>query len=69
MAPAPVLPATSIYWAGPGVPDSSVDPELTRKEVQQFVDKVATEIGATVPEVTVSVVKGGLGGRTSQGLA
>ena len=56
--PAPVLPATQLYWAGPAVPDNSGDPELTRREVQQFADKVATEIGAPVPEVTVSVVTG-----------
>ena len=53
--PGPVRPATRIFWAVPDLPDNSHDPELARKAVQEFVDKVANEIGETAPEVTVSV--------------
>ena len=55
--PAPVRPATRIYW---NVPDlaSDFDPEPTRKAVQELVDQVASEMTDTPPEVTVSVVRG-----------
>ena len=56
--PAPVRPATRIFWAVPDLPDNSHDPELARKAVQEFVDKVANEIGETGPEVAVSVSAG-----------
>jgi nucleotide-binding universal stress UspA family protein len=56
--PAPVRPATRIFWAVPDLPDNSHDPELARKAVQEFVDRVANEIGETAPEVTVSVSVG-----------
>ena len=42
----------------PAYPEDSHDPELARKAVQEYVDKVAEELGETVPEVTVSVVTG-----------
>ena len=55
--PAPVRPATRIYW---NVPDyaSNFDPEPTRKAVQELVDQVASEMTEAPPEVTVSVVQG-----------
>jgi nucleotide-binding universal stress UspA family protein len=56
--PAPVRPATRIFWAVPDLPDNSHDPELARKAVREFVDKVANEIGETGAEVTVSVSVG-----------
>jgi nucleotide-binding universal stress UspA family protein len=56
--PAPVRPATRIFWAVPDLPEDSHNPDLTRKAVQQFVDQVATETGVTVPEVTVIVATG-----------
>ena len=56
--PAPVRPATRILWAVPAYPEDSHDPELARKAVQAYVDKVAEEIGGTVPAVTVSVATG-----------
>jgi nucleotide-binding universal stress UspA family protein len=56
--PAPVRPATRIFWAVPDLPDNSHDPELARKAIQEFVDKVANEIGETGPDVTVSVAAG-----------
>ena len=67
--PAPVRPATRIFWAVPDLPENSYDPEFARKAVQEFVDKVANEIGETVPEITVSVSVGDACGRTRQGLA
>ena len=56
--PAPARPATEIFWGIRSYPENSFDPELARAGVQQFVDKVAHEIGETAPEVTVSVVTG-----------
>jgi nucleotide-binding universal stress UspA family protein len=56
--PDPVRPATGIYWGLRTYPENSFDPDLVRAAVQEFVDKVASEIGGTVPEVTVSVATG-----------
>jgi nucleotide-binding universal stress UspA family protein len=42
----------------PAYPEDSHDPELARKAIQEYVDKVAEEIGETVPEITVSVAMG-----------
>ncbi|MGD0375458.1 MAG: universal stress protein [Streptosporangiaceae bacterium] len=54
--PDPVRPATGIYW---GVhPENSFKPELARKSLQEFADNVASEVGGTVPEITVSVATG-----------
>jgi nucleotide-binding universal stress UspA family protein len=55
--PAPVRPATRIYW---NVPDyaSDFDPEPTRKAMRELVDRVASEMTEPPPEVTVSVVQG-----------
>jgi nucleotide-binding universal stress UspA family protein len=54
--PDPVRPATGIYW---GVrPENSFKPELAQKALQEIVDNVASEIGATVPEITVSAAMG-----------
>jgi nucleotide-binding universal stress UspA family protein len=56
--PGPVRPATRIFWAVPVYPEDSQNLEFARKKVQEFVDKVANEIGGTGPEITVSVVAG-----------
>ena len=56
--PDPVRPATGIYWGLRTYPENSFDPDLVRAAVQEFVDKVASEMGGTVPEVTVSVATG-----------
>ena len=56
--PDPVRPATGIYWGLRTYPENSFDPDLVRAAVQEFVDKVASEDGGTVPEVTVSVATG-----------
>ena len=55
--PPPARPATSIYWGVHSYPENSFDPEIARGAVQQFVDKVAGEIGEA-PEITVSVGTG-----------
>ncbi len=52
----PVRPATGIYWAVR--PESSFKADLAQKALQEFVDNVASEIGETVPEVTVTVTTG-----------
>jgi nucleotide-binding universal stress UspA family protein len=56
--PAPVRPATRIFWAVPDLPEDSHYAEFTRKAVQQFVDQAVTETGETVPEITVTVATG-----------
>ena len=56
--PAPARPATGIYWAVPAYPEGGFDPELARRTLQEFVDKVAGEIGGAAPEITVTVVAG-----------
>jgi nucleotide-binding universal stress UspA family protein len=55
--PPPARPATSIYWGVHSYPENSFDPELARAAVQQFVEKVAGEIGEA-PEIIVSVGTG-----------
>ena len=57
--PAPVRPATQIFWPVPDdLPDRSYDPEFARKALQGLVDQVAREIAETAPEITVSVALG-----------
>ena len=56
--PSPVRPATGIFWALHTLPEGGLSQEQTRQAVQDFVEKVASEIGSTVPEVTVSVAYG-----------
>jgi nucleotide-binding universal stress UspA family protein len=56
--PPPARPATGIYWGVHASPDNSFDPQLARTAVQEFVDKVASEIGGTAPEVAVTIVTG-----------
>jgi nucleotide-binding universal stress UspA family protein len=56
--PDPVRPATGIYWGLRTYPENSFDPDLVRAAVQEFVDKAGSELGGTVPEVTVSVTTG-----------
>jgi len=55
--PPPARPATSIYWGVHSYPENSFDPELARAAVEEFVDKVAGEIGEA-PEITVSIGTG-----------
>ena len=56
--PAPVRPATQIYWNVPDLPDKSFDPETARTALQQMVDEVAKDLGEAPPEVIVSVTTG-----------
>jgi nucleotide-binding universal stress UspA family protein len=51
-------PATQIFWNVPTLEDDEHDPELARARVQAWVDKVASETGEPVPEITVEVVRG-----------
>ena len=55
--PPPARPATSIYWGVHSYPENSFDPDLARMAVQQFAEKVASEIGEA-PEMTVSIGTG-----------
>jgi nucleotide-binding universal stress UspA family protein len=56
--PDQVRPASGIYWGLPEYPQSSSDLETWRAVVREFVDKVASEVGATPPEVNVTIVTG-----------
>jgi nucleotide-binding universal stress UspA family protein len=56
--PEQVRPATMAYWGLAISPESSLDHELLRQKVLDFVDKVASESGEPVPEVAVSVPTG-----------
>jgi nucleotide-binding universal stress UspA family protein len=56
--PGSVRPATQIYWDVPSLPEDSHNLEHIQSAVREFVDKVANEIGETVPEVTVNVTTG-----------
>ena len=56
--PAPVRPATQIYWNIPDLPDRSFDPETARMALQKMVDEVAKDLGETPPEIIVSVTTG-----------
>jgi nucleotide-binding universal stress UspA family protein len=53
-----VRPATEIYWgAGPYTPDN-INEDYVRTVVQELAEKAASEIGGTIPEITVNVVVG-----------
>ena len=56
--PGPVRPATHVYWNMPTLPDGGLSPEQTRAVVQEFVDKVAKEIGETPPEIASAWPRG-----------
>ena len=57
--PDPVRPATTIYWGLHTSPENRDTEDLAaQKAVQELADQVASEIGGTVPEVTVSVATG-----------
>jgi nucleotide-binding universal stress UspA family protein len=51
-------PASEVFWGLPELPDDRGDLELLRTRVQRSADKIASEIGVTVPELTVRVVTG-----------
>jgi nucleotide-binding universal stress UspA family protein len=55
--PVPARPATGIFWGLHQYPEDSFDQDLARREVQDFVNEVASEIGEA-PQITVSVLVG-----------
>lgn len=56
--PRPVRPATDIYWGVHHHPEDSLNQMETQQAVQDFVDKAVSEIGETLPHVTVTVSTG-----------
>jgi nucleotide-binding universal stress UspA family protein len=56
--PDPVRPATMVYWGLRASSESSLNEDQARKNVQDFVDKVVSETGETVPELAVIVPTG-----------
>ena len=56
--PAPVRPATDIYWAVPDLPADARDEEAELQALREFVDKVADETGETVPDISLLMEKG-----------
>jgi nucleotide-binding universal stress UspA family protein len=56
--PKPVRPATDIYWAVPDLPTDPRDEEVERSALRQFVDKVASETGETLPDISLVVATG-----------
>jgi nucleotide-binding universal stress UspA family protein len=56
--PDPVRPATGIYWGVPEHSEGSADLEVARTQVRAWADQVASDIGASAPEVQVTVVTG-----------
>jgi nucleotide-binding universal stress UspA family protein len=56
--PAPVRPATHVYWNMPTLPEGGLSEKQTRAALQQFVDLVADEIGEKASDVTLIVVTG-----------
>ena len=56
--PAPVRPATDIYWAVPDLPEDPRGEEAALQALREFVDKVADETGETVPDISLVVEKG-----------
>lgn len=56
--PGPVRPATQVYWPVPDYPEDGSGQEAARKAIGDFVEKLAGEIGAARPALTVSVLTG-----------
>jgi nucleotide-binding universal stress UspA family protein len=56
--PAPVRPATGIYWGLRAYPEDSHNAEAAQKAVEEIVEQSRYEIGGTAPQVTVNVVTG-----------
>ncbi len=55
--PAPVHPATDVYWAVPDLPAGELSEEAERAaaaKLQEFVDKVAADVTEHVAELTVT---------------
>jgi nucleotide-binding universal stress UspA family protein len=54
----PVRPATGIYWGVPEHSETSADLDVARQQVRAWADTVARDIGASAPELQVTVVTG-----------
>ena len=67
--PAPVRPATEIYWGIHPSPENSQDLEFTQKAVREFTDRVATRNRRDRAGHHGERDHRGRGGRTRQGLA
>jgi nucleotide-binding universal stress UspA family protein len=58
VTPRPPRPATHVYWNMPELPEGGLSSAQARASVQEFVDKVAHEVGETTADVTITVVTG-----------
>jgi nucleotide-binding universal stress UspA family protein len=58
VCPGPARPATMSFWGLRTLPEGGFNAEHTQRAVQEAVDKAASEISGTVPEVSVSVATG-----------
>jgi|SRR5580693_6872248 nucleotide-binding universal stress UspA family protein len=56
--PGEARPATMIFWGVRTYSGSSDNEDRVRNAVQELLDKVASEIGGTLPEMSVSVAAG-----------
>jgi nucleotide-binding universal stress UspA family protein len=53
-----VHPATVSYWGAVTYPEGGIGQEEARRAAQEVVDKVASDIGGTLPDITVRVATG-----------
>lgn len=53
-----VRPATGSYWGLHNLAEESFSREQARQAVRDFAEKVASEIGETMPDLTVNVAVG-----------
>jgi len=58
VCPSPARPATMTFWSLPTLPEGGFNSEHARRAVQEEVDKAASEISGTAPELTVTVATG-----------
>ncbi len=58
VSPFPARPAAMTLWGLPTLPEGGFNQEHARRAVQEPVDKAASEISGTTPQVTVSVATG-----------
>jgi nucleotide-binding universal stress UspA family protein len=56
--PGSVRPATTAFWGLHIYPEDSHNEDIVRTAVQELVDNVASEVGGTLPEITISVAMG-----------
>jgi len=56
--PAQVRPATEIYWGIGSYTPNRINEDQVRTALQDLSEKAGSEIGGTIPEITVSVAAG-----------